>query len=146
MPGCKRVLLAVDFSEDSEFIGRRAIELAEKYGAKLFLIHVVVDLKGHLFQRLIMSSLSDDVQEQMTDSAKKQLRELAKQLDVPNAECLVELGPPKTGILKAVKEHDIDMIVVGSHGVGGVEMLLGSTADTILHKSPVDVFVVRLPS
>jgi len=146
MPGCKRILLAVDFSQDSEFIGKRAIELAEKFGAELFLVHVVVDLKGHLFQRLIMSSLSDDVQEQMTDSAKKQLRELAGKLDVANAACLVELGPPKTGILKAVKEHDIDLIVVGSHGVGGVDMLLGSTADTILQKSPVDVFVVRLPS
>lgn len=145
MSGCKRILLAVDFSQDSEFIGRRAIELAEKFGAEIFLIHVVVDLKSHLFQRLIMSSLSDDVQEQMTDSARKQLREFAQQLNVPDAKCLVELGPPRKGILKAVKEQEIDLIVVGNHGVGGADLLLGSTADTILHKSPVDVFVVRLP-
>ena len=146
MPDFTRILLAVDFSKDSELIGRRAIELAEKYGAQLFLLHVVVDLKAHLFQRLLMSSLSDDVEEQMIDSAKKQLRDLAEQLGVPGARRLVELGSPKTGVLKVVKDHGIDLIVVGSHGVGGVDMLLGSTADSILHKSPVDVFVVRLPS
>ena len=82
----------------------------------------------------------------MIGRAMKQLKELAEKLKLPEAECLVELGTPKAGILKAVQEHDIDLVVVGSHGLGGVDTLLGSTADTILHKSPVDVFVVRLPS
>ena len=142
----KNILLAVDFSKDSEFIGRRAIDLAKSCGAKLFLVHVVVDLKSHFYNRIIMSSLDDDVEGQMIDSATRQLRELAEKLDLPEAECLVEIGTPKTGILKAVQEHDIDLVVVGSHGLGGVDTLLGSTADTILHKSPVDVFVVRLPN
>ncbi len=146
MPDFTRILLAVDFSKDSEIIGKRAIELAEKYGAELFLVHVVVDLKDQLFERILMSSLSDDVEEQMVTAANEQLRDLAKKLNVPYARCIVEIGSPKTGILKAIKDYDIDLIVVGSHGVGGVDMLLGSTADTILHKSPVDVFVVRLPT
>ena len=142
----KNILLAVDFSKDSEFIGRRGIDLAKRYGAKLFLTHVVIELKSHFFPRFCVSSLSDDVERQMIDSANKQLKELAQQLDLPEAECLVELGTPKAGILKVVQEYDIDLIVVGSHGLGGVDTLLGSTADSILHKSPVDVFVVRLPN
>lgn len=144
MADFKRILLAVDFSKDSEFLVKRAMELASKYDARLFLIHVVVDLRAHLFERLFMSSLSDDVEEQMVDSAKKQLLKLAEKLGVREADCLVEVGSPKLGILKAVGEHDIDLIVVGSHGLGGTDMLLGSTAYTILHKSPVDVFVLRL--
>ncbi len=145
MPDTRRILLAVDFSKDSELIARRAIEIARKLGAELVLVHVVVDLNGHWYQRLLMSSLSDDVQDQVMESARKQLRQLAEKLEIPEAERVVELGSPKTGILKAVQEHDIDLIVMGSHGLGGVDALLGSTADTILHKSPVDVFVVRLP-
>lgn len=142
----KNILLAVDFSKDSEFIGLRGIDLAKRYDAKLFLAHVVIDLKSHFFPQLFISSMSDDVERQMIDSAKQQLKELAEKLDLPEAECLVEVGTPKAGILKAVQEHDIDLIVVGSHGLGGVDTLLGSTADSILHKSPVDVFVVRLPN
>ncbi len=146
MPDIKRILLAVDFSGDSEFIGTRAIELAKKYDAELLLIHVVVDLKAHWYERILLSSLSEDVEEQLVGSARRQLKELAAKLGIPAARCLVELGSPKAGILKAVREHDVDLIVVGSHGLGGVDALLGSTADSILHRSPVDVFVVRLPS
>ena len=146
MPDFKRILLAVDFSKESEYIGKRTIEVAEKYGAKLFLIHVVVDLSSHWYERIIMSSLSDDIEEQLIDGANKQLRELAKRLGVPDTECVVELGSPKDGILKAVKDHDIDLIALGSHGLGGVDSLLGSTSHAILHKAPVDVYVVRLPS
>ena len=145
MADFKRILLAVDFSEDSEFLIKRALELANKYEARLFLIHVVVDLRGHLLERIFMSSLSDDVEEQMIDSAKKQLRQLAERLGIAQTDCIIEVGSPKTGILKTVKEHGIDLIVVGNHGVGGTDILLGSTAYTILHKSPVDVFVIRLP-
>ena len=85
MPDFTRILLAVDFSKDSEIIGKRAIELAEKYGAELFLVHVVVDLKDQLFERILMSSLSDDVEEQMVTAANEQLRDLAKKLNVSSA-------------------------------------------------------------
>jgi universal stress protein A len=145
MADFENILLAVDFSKNSEFLITRTMELANKYRARVFLIHAVVDLRGHLLERVFMSSLSDDVEEQMIESAKKQLRELAARLEVPESDCLIEVGSPKTGILKAAREYDIDLIVLGSHGMGGVDMLLGSTAYTILHKSPVDVFVVRLP-
>ena len=145
MADFKRILLAVDFSKDSEFLIKRATELANKYDARLYLIHVVVDLRGHLLERIFMSSLSDDVEEQMIDSAKKQLWDLADRLGIAQTDCLIEVGSPKAGIMKTVKDHDIDLIVVGNHGVGGTDILLGSTAYTILHKSPVDVFVVRLP-
>jgi hypothetical protein len=54
--------MAVNFSHDSEFIGKRAVDMERKHDAKLSLIHVAVDLKGHLYERLLMSSLSDDVE------------------------------------------------------------------------------------
>ena len=145
MADFKRILLAVDFSKDSEFLIKRATELANKYDARLYLIHVVVDLRGHLLERIFMSSLSDDVEEQMIDSAKKQLWDLADRLGIAQTDCLIEVGSPKAGFMKTVKDHDIDLIVMGNHGVGGTDILLGSTAYTILHKSPVDVFVIRLP-
>lgn len=139
----KRILLAVDFSKDSEYIGQRAVDIAQRYGAELYLIHVVADLKGPFYEQ-IMSSLSEGIEDEITDLANKQLLALAENLKLPATHCLVELGSPKMGILKAVKEHNIDLIVIGSHGASGWDVLLGSTADTVLHKAPCDVFAVRL--
>ena len=141
----KHILLAVDFSKDSELIGHRAIDLARRYDAKLSLIHVVINLKGPFYEH-IMSSLSEDVEQQVILLAKQQLSALAQRLDIPTTACIVKLGSPKVGILKAVEEHDIDLIVMGSHGLGGWDSLLGSTADAVLHKAPCDVFAVRLSS
>jgi universal stress protein A len=139
----KHILLAVDFSKDSELVGQRAVDLADRYGAKLSLIHVVADLKGPFYEH-IMSSLSEDVEDEIIDLAKQQLHALAEKLNIPVTNCLVELGSPKFGIVKAVEENDIDLIVIGTHGVSGWDVLLGSTADTVLHKAPCDVFAIRL--
>lgn len=139
----KKILLAVDFSKDSELIGQRAIDLARRYEAKLYLIHVVINLKDAFYEQ-IMSSLSEDVEQEIIQLAEQQLHTLAKRLEIPTTNCIVELGSPKRGIIKATEEHDIDLIMIGSHGISGWDNLLGSTADAVLHKAPCDVLAIRL--
>jgi universal stress protein A len=141
----KHILLAVDFSKDCKLVGQRALDLADRYGAKLSIIHVVADLKSPFYEH-IMSSLSEDVENQVIDLANQKLQAFVERLNVPVTNCLVELGSPKSGILKAVEKHGIDLIVIGTHGVSGWDVLLGSTADTVLHKAPCDVFAIRLSS
>lgn len=56
----------------------------------------------------------------------------------------VEVGRPARAILDYVEEHDVDHVVVGSHGRSGVSrVLLGSVAETVVRRSPVPVTVVR---
>ncbi len=69
--------------------------------------------------------------------------------DVPDArdDCvrtLVRMLRTKEGILGAAREHGADLIVVGSHGRHGLALLLGSTANAVLHGAPCDVLAVRI--
>lgn len=143
MADYRHILLAVDFSKESEAIGQRAVDLAKRYGAELTLMHVVANLYEEPMYDL-MSSFPADVEEQLVQNARQSLTDLAQRLGVPAAERVVEVGTPKTGIIQAAKERDADLIVLGSHGVHGLELLLGSTANAVLHAAPCDVLAVRV--
>jgi len=54
------------------------------------------------------------------------------------------MGSPKTEIIRVAQENGVDLIVVGSHGRHGLALLLGSTANGVLHYAPCDVLAVRL--
>jgi universal stress protein A len=56
----------------------------------------------------------------------------------------VELGSPKAEITRVAEEQGVDLIVVGSHGRLGLELLLGSTANGVLHAAKCDVLAVRV--
>ena len=51
---------------------------------------------------------------------------------------------PKKDILKYCKEQDVDLIIMGSHGKQGIDVLAGSTVSEVVHKSICDVLVVRI--
>jgi universal stress protein A len=67
------------------------------------------------------------------------------QLNVSPQDQFVEIGPTKTKILKTAEEVGADLIICGSHGRHGLSLLLGSTANAILHGAKCDVLTVRLP-
>ena len=56
---------------------------------------------------------------------------------------MLEFGSIKNEVLKVAQENDIDLIVTGSHGKHGLALLLGSTADAILHGAKCDILIVR---
>jgi nucleotide-binding universal stress UspA family protein len=57
---------------------------------------------------------------------------------------VTEVGRPARAIVEYVEEHDVDHVVMGSHGRSGVaRILLGSVAETVVRRSPVPVTVVR---
>ncbi len=52
---------------------------------------------------------------------------------------------PWDGICRAAREHDADMIVIGSHGYGALDRLLGTTAAKVVNHADRNVLVVRTP-
>ncbi len=141
----KHILLATDFSPHARYAGRRAKEMAEKYQARLSLVHVFDDfiLYDDFYEPVAAERF--ELQKTLQDSAQNQLTTLAEELDI-NAPGSVHLltGSPKATILSFAGEHDIDLIVVGSHGRRGIERLLGSVASGIVNSAPCDVLTVRL--
>jgi universal stress protein A len=138
----KHILLAVDFSPATEPTARRAVELAQRYGARLSLIHVVEYLPVPLDNELMLPPLAG-VEEQLMENARRRLAQLAERLDIVDAPRHVELGSTKLEILRVAEMERADLIVVGSHGRHGLARMLGSTASAVLHGAHCDVLAVR---
>ena len=142
----QHILLAVDFFEQDDVVIGRAQELAALYQAQLSLIHVVDSIPvvdggftGDMPYQI-------DMTEQLLAIAKTKLSKLAEQLGVAEDHIWLESGSAKAEIIRVAQEQQADLIVVGSHGRHGLALLLGSTANSILHHAQCDVLAVRLPN
>ncbi|HCB15083.1 MAG TPA: universal stress protein [Gammaproteobacteria bacterium] len=142
----QHVLCAVDFSDESLEVGKRARDIAQKYGARLSLIHIVEDVNISLGGGYeLLPVLPDLPDEALLQEAQTALEKLAQQLEVKDIRLwVVNAISTKEGILGAVQAHHADLIVVGSHGRHGLSLLLGSTANAVLHGAPCDVLAVRI--
>ena len=142
----QHVLFAADFSDEALKVGERAKDIARRYGARLSMIHVVEDVNislGGGYELLpVLPELPDET---LLRESRAALGELASKLELQDAELWVVDAPStKEGILGAAQDHGLDLIVVGSHGRHGLALLLGSTANAVLHGAPCDVLAVRI--
>lgn len=144
MESYKHILLAADFSEHGEDVADRAKDLAGKYQAKLSIVHVMDNLliSDAAYGSTIPFDL--DLTAELMSAAKKRLANLAEKLNIPEDCRWIETGSPKLEIIRVAEENNVDLIVVGSHGRHGFALLLGSTANGVLHHAQCDVLAVRL--
>ena len=138
------ILLAADFSEHGEMAAQKARYLASKYQAKLSVIHIVDNLPITDAAYGPVIPFDIDLNEELMNAATKRLAELGKQLFIPEDRQFLEMGSAKLEIVATAEEQHVDLIVVGSHGRHGLALLLGSTANGVLHHAKCDVLAVRL--
>ncbi len=144
MSGYTHVMFAADFAGDEIQVGERARDIAQRYGARLTMIHVVEEVNISAGYEL-MPLVPELPDEAMLRDARDGLERVARQLGFDDASKLaVTAVSTKEGILRAAQEHNVDLIVVGSHGRHGLALLLGSTANAVLHGAPCDVLAVRI--
>ena len=145
MDAYKHVLVTLDLSNEAQQVVARGQDIAAQYGAKLSLIHVVepviVDNSYDL-----MTSLPAELDNSLVERAKTFLANIAKQSNLGAVEQIVTLGSTRSEIFRVAQERAMDLIVIGTHGRHGVGLLLGSTANAILHGTPCDVHAVRILS
>ena len=139
------VLLAVDFHPDNEQVILRATEMVKLHGARLNVIHVVEPVAYAYTDGMTtwgeeMVSLETAIQE----SARGKMAELCKRLKIDPSHCFFRTGRPADEIHAVVNEQEIDLIIMGTHGQSGLQLLLGSTANSVLHGSKCDVLAVRI--
>jgi len=142
MNGYKQILACIDISSEAAQVVERAVQVAGTSGAALSIVHVVRPLNY-----LYAGDFPVDViglQEEIQRQAKTQMQQLAQQLSTTTVQQYVFTGSPKHEIHRLAKDIKADLIVIGTHGRHGVELLLGSTANAILHGTPCDVLVVRI--
>lgn len=144
MNNYQHILLAADFSEHGDYVAQKARYIASKYQAKLSIIHIVDNLPITDAAYGPVIPFDMDLNEELMNAAKKRLAELGKTLAIPEDRQFLEMGSAKLEIVATAEEQHADLIVVGSHGRHGLALLLGSTANGVLHHAKCDVLAVRL--
>ena len=137
-----KILLAVDLSDESDQLISKTWNVATNNNAELTVIHVIEPL-SFAYGGDVPMDLST-TQDQLAEHATKNLASFCKRLDYPIAEQLVITGHTESEIHRVAQEKGADLIVVGSHGRHGLALLLGSTANGVLHGAPCDVLAVRV--
>ncbi|MDR3477809.1 MAG: universal stress protein [Gammaproteobacteria bacterium] len=137
----KHILFATDLSDETDFLINKVRMLRGYTGSTLSLVHVVEPMPGYSYAYLGI----EDIEGQLIDEAKAALAKLGEKLSVETKDQWIEVGPTKNKILKIAEDINADLIICGSHGRHGLSLLLGSTANAILHGAKCDVLTVRLP-
>src|SRR5215470_13145155 len=134
----KNVLFATDFSKYSNAALPYALAIAHQYGAKLYGVHVLSP-EAYLFSAEGWVPALEQEQEQRRADANRFEEQLR---GVPH-EVMSPVGEIADVIFRLVHDHQIDLLVLGTHGRSGLpKMLLGSVAEKIFRQSPVAVLTV----
>jgi nucleotide-binding universal stress UspA family protein len=150
MVNYRYILYCTDFSESAKAALPFAIDITKKYGATLHVVHVYQD-PGHLAEYKISSNIKMDwirVARSLGTEAEKKLKGLCEEIgkEVKTYKSTMLRGRPYTEIIRYAKENKIDLIVLASHGLSGLEhVFFGSTAERVLRESPCHVLVIRKP-
>lgn len=138
----KRVLVAVDLGATSSAVIAKAAELARSHTAELHILHAVEPLSITYGGDIPMdfSSIQDEIYQQATT----QLDKFCSGHHVDPAHRHLVIGRPEVEIPATAKSMAADLIVMGSHARFGLALLLGSTADGVLHSAECDVLAVRV--
>jgi nucleotide-binding universal stress UspA family protein len=166
----KKILYATDLSENARFAFAYAVSLANLYGAKITLLHVLPEA-SELMDKHVIGYIDEDRWEEIKAQHFQEARQalIGKRKDhlavkdvlhqfsenakegqpgegFGTAEIIVERGNPVEEIINQSEKTNCDLIVMGTHGHGTLEdVMLGSTARRVIRRSKLPVLVVRLP-
>ena len=138
----KHLLVGLDLTSESEEVAEKALSMKHALSAKLSIVHVIEPLSVAYGGDIPMDI--SNIQEQIHETAEKQLGEFSHYFDIEKSDQHLVFGRPETEIQALASAIDADLIVVGSHGRHGLALLLGSTANGVLHGAPCDVLAVRV--
>jgi universal stress protein A len=137
-----KILVAIDLTEEAPSVLDKAMDISKAYGAEVVLVHVVEPV-GYAYGGDIPMDLTE-LQDQLDKAARTQLQSYGEKHGIEADNQLVLVGRPESEIHRLSEELSADLIVVGSHGRKGFQLLLGSTANGVLHGAACDVLAVRI--
>ena len=140
-----RVLVPMDFSEPSRTALAYGLGLARTFGASVHVLHAVEEPLAQGWNGFGLPALPE-LRAQVLADAQRQLEEAVPQLerDRQATELVTCLGDPHREIVSFARARQVDLIVMGTHGRGGVaHLLLGSVAEKVVRDAPCPVLTVR---
>ncbi len=142
----QQILVAVDLTDEADEVIAAARNIADEQNATLSCITVVRPL-ARVYGGLDMAPLaggSITFETEALQQTQSQLQTLAAKYKIEAANVHAQLGHPPTEIRSRAEDTNADLIVIGTHGRHGLGLLLGSTANAVLHGVPCDVLAVKI--
>ncbi len=140
----RSILLPIDFSDHSEFAARYAFTLAGTIGAELRVVHVIDQTVHPSFYAVGKESLLEldpDLRARAEAAIDDFLRDVSG--GIPYEKEIVE-GKPAAEIARLSKEGRDCLIVIASHGAGGLErLMMGSTTEKVVHMTECPVMIIK---
>jgi universal stress protein A len=142
MSNYKNILVAIDVNAPHESIIRKALAVCQS-SEDLILMYTLLPttyIQPYIYP---MEFNAIDDSERMS-LAHKKLSDIAKEFGITESNVFVKIGVAADEIKEMANEKNIDLIVIGTHGRSGIKLLLGSTANSVLHGVKQDVLAVRV--
>jgi nucleotide-binding universal stress UspA family protein len=141
----RRILVPIDFSEHSRKALQYAVPFARQFGASLDLLYVVeptIYPADFSFGQVGFPNVEEELRRrgaaELDDMIKKEIGARVR------ARKAIRTGKAFYEINQYAAEHDIDLVIIATHGHTGIEhVLFGSTAEKVVRKAPCPVLVVR---
>ena len=134
------ILHATDLSENHFQMCQQAVDIAKRFDAKLYLLHVIEPPTSlQLAQGLGFAEFASPVK----DDAEIVMRILGEALNIPQEQQIVEIGSIKTHVLDKARALDCGLIIIGGHSKSRLPAFLESTAHLIIRDATCDVFTLN---
>ena len=139
-----KILSPVDFSEFTDEILVYAVNIANRFNSELHLIHVIPNLNYFTpYESFLTPENLVAIERNIEGEVGKDFDKITKKLNLPFKR-IVKTGVTFVEIIDYIKQQEIDLVVMGTHGRSGIEhILIGSVAEKVVRKSPCPVLTVR---
>jgi nucleotide-binding universal stress UspA family protein len=151
MNGYKNILFCTDYSEDAEIAFVHAVDLAQRYSAKLHILHVLASGLRYSPTETSDTAPPGEVTYASPEVIAKAAAELKAhyqgRLDgVPDPVWVVKAGTAFVEILRYARENPIDVIVLGAAGTSAQEQThYGSTVEQVARRAPCHIMAIKHP-
>jgi nucleotide-binding universal stress UspA family protein len=142
------ILVPMDFSAPSDAALECARAVAVQFAGSLHLLHVAEDPYRALYSAEVFVPEIEGLRDEILTDTTRRLNERLRPSDVTTLHATAEaiIGTPAMSIVEYAAGHDIDLIVMGTHGRGGMShLLMGSVAERVVRTATCPVLTVREP-
>jgi universal stress protein A len=140
MDSYHNILVALDLFSDHKTVLKRALNIAQS-PSQISLVYVTYP---QVYFESYGVGVGTDLVNDNQESAKATLLELAKTHRIPDSQVYAPIGSAVNEIHMLSESVKADLIVMGTHGQSGLKLLLGSTANGVLHGVKCDVLAIRI--
>jgi len=143
-----KILIATDGSDHAKHALTSAIESAVKWGAELIILTVVPPLSPQVYASEISGDRITRLEDELTEYHKNILSEASDTVKKNNPtvsfSTRLEKGHPDSLIVEVAREEDVDLIVMGNRGLGGISSwMLGSTSRHVIETCTKPILIVK---